>query len=304
MQLIGSLFGYVLYGAYLLVRNYGLAILLFTIVSKLVLFPSSIKQQKSMANNARLQRQMAELREKYGKNREKLNEETAKLYEKEGVSPYGGCLSTLLPLFIMMGVFYSVAYPLTNTLHLNADMITNAKNVLVSIPGLNISTSATYDGQIDIMKYFNEFPVLQECFKDSSIGVQGISDFCASFNFCGLNLLETPSQKGFSVYLVIPFLCFATSVLSQWVITKLNSNGNAQQGCMKVMMLLLPLFSAYIAYTVPCAVGLYWVFSTILGFIQSLIMHKYFGPDMMVARGEAARIAMLEKEEAIQSKIS
>ena len=108
-----------------------------------------------MANNARLQRQLADLREKYGRNREKLNEETQKLFEKEGVSPYSGCLSTILPMVIMIGVFYAVAYPLTNTLHIDKAMVENAKNVLVSIPGLNISASAMYGGQIDIMKYFN-----------------------------------------------------------------------------------------------------------------------------------------------------
>lgn len=302
MDFIGSLFGYVLWYAYLLVHNYGLAILVFTIVAKIILFPPSIKQQKTMAGNARLQAKIAELREKYGNNREKLNEETQKLYEKEGTSPYSGCLTTLIPMFIMIGVFYAVAYPLTNTLHLDKTMIEQAKNVMVTIPGLNISSSPMYGGQIDILRYFNNFECIRDCFSGASLSVSQISDFCSSFNVFGLNLLESPSNLGFSVYLIFPGLCFLTSVASQLVIQKLNGTGANQQGCMKAMIFALPLFSAYIAYTVPAAVGFYWICSTVLGFLQSLLLHYFFGPGMMIARSEAARVALLEKQEAVVKK--
>ncbi|MDO5123890.1 MAG: YidC/Oxa1 family membrane protein insertase [Eubacteriales bacterium] len=298
MEIIGSLFGYVLWFAYELVHSYALAIIIFTVIAKLVLFPASVKQQKSMAGNARMQKKMAALREKYANNKEKLNEETQKLYSQEGMNPYGGCLTSIVPMFIMLGVFYAVAYPLTNTLHISKDMVASAKDVLVSIPGLNVGTTAMYGGQIDILKYFGSFESIQACFEGGKHSIAEIGEFCSSFNLTGFNLLETPSQHGFSVYLLIPVLCFVTSVGSQYFIQKLNSNGAPQQGCMKLMILALPLFSAYIAYTVPSAVGFYWICSTVLGFVQSLIMHYFFGPDMMIARGEAARVALLEQEEA------
>lgn len=294
---LGGIFGWVLYAAYWLVHNYGLAILIFTIFTKLIFFPSTIKQQKSMAKNARLSGQMQALREKYGTNREKLNEETQKLYEKEGVSPYSGCMSSFLPMFLLLGVFYAVAYPLTNTLHIDATMVNNAREALVAIPGLNLSASEYYGGQVDILMYFNAFPSVQNCFSADMIAE--ISEFSNSFNLCGLNLLVSPSQLGFSVYLIIPFLCFATSVASQVVMQKLNGTAQAQQGCMKLMIYGLPLFSAYIAYTVPAAVGFYWICSTAISFVQSLIVHKYFGPDMIIARGEAARVALLEQKESL-----
>ncbi len=299
MDFIGGIFGYILWAAYQLVHNYAFAIFIFTIIAKLIMFPSSVKQQKTMAGNARMQAKMNELREKYANNREKLNEETQKLYEKEGVSPYSGCLTSILPMFIMLGVFYSVAYPLTNTLHLDSTMVEQAKNVLVSIPGLNISASAMYGGQIDIMRYFTSFESIQACFEGGKVSIAEISNFCESFNFSGINLLETPSKLGFSWYLLIPVLCFVTSVASQLVMQKLNGTGGGQQqGCMKAMIFMLPLFSAYLAYTVPAAVGFYWICSTVLGFVQSLVLHYFFGPGMMVARSEAARVALLEKQEA------
>ncbi len=292
---LGGIFGWVLYGAYLLVHNYGLAILIFTVFTKLIFFPTTIKQQKSMASNARLSGQMQALREKYGNNREKLNEETQKLYEKEGVSPYSGCLTSLLPMFLLLGVFYAVAYPLTNTLHIDAAMVQNASQALTAIPGLNLSASQQYGGQIDVLMYFNAFPSVQNCFSPEM--VEKISEFSNSFNLCGLNLLESPSKLGFSVYLLIPLMCFATSVASQIVMQKMNGTAQAQQGCMKLMIYGLPLFSAYIAYTVPAAVGFYWICSTAISFVQSIVVHKYFGPDMMIARGEAARVALLEQQE-------
>lgn len=297
---LGGIFGWVLYGAYWLVNNYGLAILIFTIFTKLIFFPSTIKQQKSMAKNARLSGQMQALREKYGTNREKLNEETQKLYEKEGVSPYSGCLSSFLPMFLLLGVFYAVAYPLTNTLHIDSAMVANASEALAAIPGLNLSTSAQYGGQVDILMYFNAFPSVQACFTEPGM-VEQISEFANSFDLCGLNLLVSPSQLGFSVYLIIPFLCFATSVASQIVMQKMNGTAAQaqQQGCMKLMIYGLPLFSAYIAYTVPAAVGFYWICSTAISFVQSIIVHKFFGPDMMTARGEAARVALLEQQESL-----
>ena len=295
--LLGGLFGWVLFGAYWLVRNYGLAILIFTIITKLVFFPSTIKQQKSMAKNARLSGQMAALKEKYGNNRVKLNEETQKLYEKEGVSPYGGCLSSILPMFLLLGVFYAVAYPLTNTLHLNAGMVNNAREALAAVPGLNLSASQSYGGQVDILMHIKSFPSIANCFGDMQ---NQVIEFSNSFDFCGLNLLVSPSQYGFSIYLIFPILCFVTSVSSQIVMQKLNGTGqNQQQGCMKIMLYLLPLFSAYIAYSVPAAVGFYWICSTVISFVQSLIVNKYFGPGMMIARGEAARVALLEQKESL-----
>ena len=302
MQLIGSLFGYVLWGVYQLVHNYALAILIFTIITKLILFPSSVKQQKTMAKNARLQAKQREIREKYGNNREKIQEETQKLYAQEGVKPYGGCLNTLIPMFLMIGIFYAVAYPLTNTLHLSSNMISNAKDTLVAIPGLNVSPSAVYEGQIDIMKYF-DIEAVRNCFVDANISVDKIADFCSSFKFMGLNLMEIPNAHGFSWYLMIPVLSFVTSAGSQIIIQKMNSNGQAQQGCMKVMILLLPLFSAWISYTVPAAVGFYWICSTVLGFVQSVVLNKYYGAGMMIAKGEAARVALLEKKEAAVKRI-
>lgn len=98
----GSVLGYLLWFLYTVFKNYGIAIILFTIIVKALMFPFSIKSQKSMAAQSRLASKQQELQKKYAKDQMKYNEELQKLYEKEGVNPGGGCLTTLLPFPIML----------------------------------------------------------------------------------------------------------------------------------------------------------------------------------------------------------
>ena len=295
----GSILGYVLWAAWYFVRNFGIAIIIFTIIVKLVVFPFTVKQQKSMANNARIQKKQQELREKYGNNKEKLNEEMQKLYDREGVSMTGGCLTSIIPMIIMLGIFYSVAYPLTNTLHLDSAKISEAVSYINTIPGLS-AASSMYGGQIELLRVFPSIAdtsFITDLF--TSTEIVNIVDFGGSFNFLGFDLLTTPSTYGFfSVYMLIPVLCFVTSVGTQYFTMRITGSMQQQQGCMKIAMFVLPLFSAYIAYTVPSAVGFYWIMSYIISFIQSIVMGKFFNPVAMIAKSEAQHVALLEINEA------
>ena len=102
---IGSIFGYILWALFWVFQNFGVAIIVFTLIFRAILFPSSIKQQRSMAANASLQAKQKEIREKYANNKAKQNEEIQKLYEKEGVSPMSGCATSIFPMFIMLGIY-------------------------------------------------------------------------------------------------------------------------------------------------------------------------------------------------------
>ena len=119
----GSILGYLLWFLYNIFHNYGVAIIFFTIIIKAVLFPFSVKSQRSMASQTKLADKQKELQAKYGNNKQKYNEELMKLYEKEGVNPSSGCLTTLLPLPIMLGIYYSVIMPLSNTLHIASEAL-------------------------------------------------------------------------------------------------------------------------------------------------------------------------------------
>ena len=297
---LGGLFGYILWFAFYLVKNFGIAIIIFTFIVKIILFPFSIKQQKSMASNARIQEKQREIMDKYRGDRVKANEEIAKLMEKENVSPTAGCLPMIAPMFVMFGVWYAVKNPLTNVLHIASDKVTAVMNSISGLPGLGSSINSQY-GEISVVRYFQ---ALQKYLVDvdgnslfNSTETSNIVDFSKGFNFLGLDLLATPSQSSFSSMMwLIPVLCFVTYVLSMLLMQKMN--GTKMQGCMLLMIFVMPLFSAWIAYSVPGAVGFYWIASTVLGFVQSLIMNKFYSPSIMEAKAEAQRVMLRKQQEA------
>ena len=296
---LGSLLGYILWGAFYIIQNFGLSIIVFTIIIKAVLIPFSIKQQKSMAKTSKLQKKQREIQEKYANNRQKAQEEMSKLYEKEGVKPTGGCLTSIVPMLVILGIFYAVAYPLTNTLHLDGADVQNAIKYVETIPGFASSANPTYQ-EISLLKIFPNIvntPAIQDIFSASEIST--IEMFQSGFNTFGVDLLAIPKEYGlFSGYILFPVFCFLSNILSQIIMQKVNKTQMQQQGCMKVMLYVLPLFSAYIAYSVPAAVGFYWIISAVFSLIQSVVLAKMYGVDKITAKSEAQHVALMFEEEA------
>ena len=306
MQIFGSigwLLGYILWGAFFIFKNFGIAIIVSTIIVKAALFPFTLKQQKSMAGSARMAKKQKELREKYGNNRQKLQEEMNKLYEKEGVKPTGGCMTTLIPMIILLGIFYAVAAPLTNTLHLNSNDVSSALEFANSIPGYtHTAGSATYQ-EVSLLKIFPQIQNTQEIQSIfSSSEISRITEFANGFTIFGnVDLLTIPNQHGFwSWYLLFPVLCFASNVGSSVIMQRMNRQNQAMQsqGCMKVIIYVLPLFSAWIAYSVPTAVSFYWIISALISLLQSIVVSKVFSPAHMTANSEARHAALMFEQEA------
>ncbi len=297
-NIFGSLFGYVLWAAYQLVNNFGIAIIIFTLLFKVLLFPSSVKQQKSMAANARLQAKQRELQKKFANNKQKYNEELQKLYEKENVKPFGGCLTSLLPMFVMLGIFYSVRSPISNVLHIASEKVIKLKDFVYSIPGIVPGQNSFY-AEIDVLRLFEKVKDVDGISDILTVSeIEKISSFSNGFNFFGIDLLSTPKVAGGWV-LLIPILCLVTSIGTQiFTMYMKGSPMQNQQGCMKFMLIALPLFTAWIAYTVPAAVGFYWIWSNLFGFVQTIIMNKCYSPELITAKSEAEHIARLEIEEA------
>lgn len=298
---LGSWLGYILWGAFYLLKDFGLAIIVLTILVKLCLFPFSVKQQKSMAGMSRLSKKQKEIQEKYANNRQKASEEMQKLYDKEGVKPMGGCVNMLLPFLVLFGVFYAVAYPLTNTLHIDSQKVSDALSYINTIPGyVSANTNATYQ-EVNFLTIFPNIcntSAIQSIFSSSEI--LKISDFYSGFNTVGIDLLAVPNQYGLiSPYILFPVLCFASNVGSQVIMQKMNNTQmNQQQGCMKVMLYALPLFSAWIAYNVPAAMAFYWIISAVFSLLQSIALSKIFSPAQLTAKSEARHAALMFEQEA------
>ena len=220
----GSVLGYLLWFLYTVFKNYGIAIILFTIIVKALMFPFSIKSQKSMAAQSRLASKQQELQKKYAKDQMKYNEELQKLYEKEGVNPGGGCLTTLLPFPIMLGIYYSVIYPLSNTLHIAKDTISQATEFVSKIPGI---ASTNQYVELEIVKNFDALKDHLTMF--SADDVQKIEFFGKGFKCFGLDLLASPNTSSFASMLwIIPVLALVTYWGQSFVMQKLQPT--QQQG--------------------------------------------------------------------------
>lgn len=292
----GGILGYLLWFLYTIFRNYGVAIILFTIILKFVMFPMTLKQQKSMASQSKMAAKQKELQQKYGNNKQKYNEELMKLYDKEGVNPSSGCLTTLIPFPIMLGIYYSVIMPLSNTLHIASETISLATDYISKIPGV-VSAGMGYS-ELEIIRNFDVLKNNLTMFTPADL--DKIEFFSKGFKFFGLDLLATPQSSPFTSFLwIIPLLSLVSSFAYQFYMSRSQATpSQGQPGCMKVMMYVFPLISVYWAYTMPAAVGFYWVISSVTSFLQSIVTNKYFSVNHMTAMSEARRCVTLELAEA------
>ena len=153
MKFFSNIFGYVLNIIYEIVKNYGLAIILFSILLKLLLLPLTIKQQKTLKKTQKLQVKLKEIQDKYSNNPEKLNQEMMDLYRKENMSPFSGCLSSILQIILLLAMFYLVSRPLTYMKKVDSEEINTYKEAIVKEQGEN-SVSTTYP-EISVIKYIN-----------------------------------------------------------------------------------------------------------------------------------------------------
>ena len=286
--------GLILLSIFKAVHSYGLAVILFALIVKLICIPLAIKGKKSMLAMTAMNAEMQQLQKKYANNRVKLNEEIQALYERRGVSPMSGCLPQFIPLPIMMGLYYAVQQPLQYIVGLSRETVIN----LAQLVGLDNLAGANYTVQIVIAEKLNAFkdaagsftPDVLKCLAD------GESIFPMDFNFFGLNLAETPSIKHPGLIWIIPILSCLTAYLSSYIMQKMQNmpKGNdAAANQMKMMTMLMPLMSLYFAFILPGAIGIYWIFNNVFTCLQEVILTK-----RIRGKQEAEQAAEAERAEA------
>lgn len=297
---------------YDLTNSYGVALILFTLVIKLIMLPFQMKSKKSMMRMSRVSGQMQELQKRYAKNQAKLQEEMQKLYEEEGVNPMSGCLWSFLPLPILMALYSIIRQPITHFMMLSKDVlqtvvqsVADAGVDLTNIVMMDKATGAPAlkDGLYQMAAYgqINLVKAVQEMGLATPDGW-----FNVNYKFLGLDLTATPWEyvKSFTFtwavigVILIPIL----AGLSQFVFSKLTMKTQPQADAaggasMKSMMYMMPLFSVYIAFVMPAALGVYWIAQSVFSLIQEAILNK-----TLSAKMEAEEEARFQARQADRQK--
>lgn len=295
-----SIFGFLFRILYSFISNYGVALVIFTLFFRLILLPTTIKQQKGSAKQVRLQPKLKRIREKYqdyspNERNQKIQEETNALYQREGYSAMtAGCAPLLLQLPILWGLYGVVREPLKYVLEIPGNLITALKSVAQTELALSGNKLAYAETAVitNIDKLIYKIP---ETASQYAAEIQKIRDF--DFKIFGLDLGAIPSVDTFKnwavssdhakLILLIPILSFLTSlmtsVLTQVRQKKANPDMQNQQmmGC---MMLMMPLMSLWFTFQFPVGMGMYWILSNVFAFFQTLILGKIYAPRKIIAR--------------------
>ena len=279
MASISSLFGYILNFIYNLIHNYGFAIIIFSILLKLILLPLSIKQQKTMKKSAKIQKKMNEIQEKYKNDQIKMNQEMMDLYKKENFSPFSGCLSSIIQIILLFAIFGLVRNPLTYMKKVDPQIIENYKTEMKQELGEN-SVSTAYP-EISILKYVNN-----KKNTDDSLYI--------NTNFFGLDLSNVPQENlnNPTVY-IIPILYVLTTIISMKITTNMTekkenkeviekeskekeeqSPEDMAKEMNKSMSWFMPIMSISISIIAPLGLALYWLVNNILMIIERLVLNK------------------------------
>lgn len=292
-EFFANLFGYLLQFLYQLINNYGVAIILFTVIIKLLLLPLSIKQQRTLKKSTELQEKMKVIQFKYKSDPEKMNKEMMNLYKTENMSPFSGCLTAIVQLLLLLSVFYLVRSPLTFMEKIPQD---NINHYVQQLQENGKSVSQVYP-EIDIIRE-------HEWLKENNPDDPNVDRLNIQMNFLGLDLSKIPQQNmtDYTVY-IIPVLYILSSFVSIRMTTAMQAKKNKQQKeekevkidgttgkelvpqeennemdavmqTNKMMSWMMPIMSISIAFIAPLGLALYWLISNILMIAERLILDK------------------------------
>jgi len=295
-----NIFGYILNFIYEFVQNYGIAIILFSIVIKLLMLPISIKQQKTMKKSMKIQEKMKELQLKYKNNPEKLSQETMELYKTENMSPFSGCFSAIAQIILLFAVFYLVRSPLTYMKKVDASVVDKYSKI---IHEYKLSENSAYP-QIDIVRELDNIKNLKnnENVEESEeertdlveIKDEELEELNINMEFLGLNLAQVPTKSNDWKAFIIPILYVLISVLSMKItnptspktktveveneeeksLTKPEEEFDPMAQMNKNMNMMFPIMYLSVALIAPLGLALYWLMNSLLMIVERLALNK------------------------------
>lgn len=271
---------------YTLTGSYGISLLLFTLVIKLILLPFQMKSKKSMVRMSRMSGKVQEIQKKYANNQAKATEEIQKIYAEEGANPLSGCLWSILPMPMLFALYYIIREPIV--FFMNFGSRTEGRAVLaaakkaVGAAGFHLVGNAAYE-QIEIVTLINKhgatFADFIHKYRHGWVNID--------YKFLGIDLSVLPTsafkamKSGVTWAAVGLILIPILSGLLQLLVTKITMKGQpVQEGAAgasnKTMMYMMPLISVYFGFVLPAALGVYWIAQSGLSAIQEALLGKFY----------------------------
>ncbi len=297
-QILMTPFSWLLKQFCILFDSYGIALILFTIIVKVILFPFSLKGKKGMIQMNILSAQQREIQKRFPNDRNRQQMELQKLYADNGVNPMGGCLWTLVPLLILFPLYEIVRRPLKHLMGQTEAATTSVAHAL----GWTDFVAAGGGSELTLASMLNPGNLAQVA---STAGVTGL--FVINFNFLGMNLSQIPNWKFWeggvtwnSIGLfLLPVISAALSLASSLIMNKTNAMNKQQQENMasqnRTMLIIMPLMSLWIGFTLPAGMCVYWITNSVLSVLQEIISGKILKKDYEQAQRKIAEQAAAAK---------
>ncbi len=285
MDFIAKPFGWLLMWLYELTNNYGVAVFLFALVVKVVLLYFSAKSKKSMMRQSRFTPYLKELEARYEGNKQKYQEEVAKLYKEEGINPMGGCLWSLLPFPILLALYRAIRFPITIMMGVSQEAYAQIKELLTSL-GFEAAGGARaaaysqiYESQF-ITGNFDKFAGISDKLKQLDYGFLGLDlSQQPSFRFWQFTRENGTLWSQWGLFL-IPVIAALLSYLQSKISTAGSPQDPQTASTSRTMLLMMPLMSLWIGFVMPGALGLYWIATSVFQIIQDYVLTKIFNKQL------------------------
>lgn len=281
--------GWIIEQIYNLVQNYGWAIIIFTIIIKLILLPLNIKSQKAMKKQQKVQPIIMELQKKYANDQQKLQQETMKVYKENNISMMGGCLPMLIQFPILIGLYRVIQSPIKYLMGVDF----NDSGVLATVSEIIEAMKTKFPevlgnlANLEPAKLAKNYQIQLSTWSEKT----GIGGWGMDFSFLGFDLSRNPSESfsaimngNFSdlstvMLILIPILAMLTTWLSMWQsqrMTKQPSGDNSAAQMTKSMNMIMPIMTGFFAISLPAGMGIYWIASNIFQMAQQYFLNLYF----------------------------
>lgn len=299
--------------------SFAAAVFFFTLLVNVILIPLTVKSQKSTVQQTRIKPKLDEIRARYGDDKQKVAEETQKLYQDEGVSMSGGCLPMLVRMLIMFSIYYLIMSPLTYLEGINKDVVNNVTtSISSSMAELEKSNPDKYDelskeislqksnaNQLIIVKLIREYPeAIKEIMSDEDYAkieddfneiITKDTENRVNYELFGIDLTEKTDFSfdifnEFRAIWLLPIFAFLAQMLTSVISMIIQKKNNPEAPSMAGMMLTMPLISLFIGFTFPGGVCFYWICSSLIGGLIQSALQVIYGPHRMLARERAKEL--------------